>query len=117
MPRYQYECQSCGENFEKRQSFSEDPLTDCPLCHAEGTVDRIISSVGVIFKGSGFYINDSKPDKKKTNTQENGKGKDKDKSNGSSDKSSDKSSETSEKSEASSKPADKETSKSKASSS
>lgn len=60
MPIYQYECRSCNQDFEQRQSFSDSPLTDCPLCGTEGSVNRIISQVGVIFKGSGFYITDSK---------------------------------------------------------
>ena len=60
MPRYQYQCRTCDQSFERRQSFSEDPLTDCPLCGTGNAVERIITSVGVIFKGSGFYINDSK---------------------------------------------------------
>lgn len=60
MPIYQYECRSCNQNFEQRQSFNDNPLTDCPLCGTEGSVNRIISQVGVIFKGSGFYITDSK---------------------------------------------------------
>jgi putative FmdB family regulatory protein len=60
MPRYQYECEACGQSFEQRQNFSDDPLTDCPLCSTAGSVQRIITSVGVVFKGSGFYINDSK---------------------------------------------------------
>ncbi|MEM7028254.1 MAG: FmdB family zinc ribbon protein [Chloroflexota bacterium] len=65
MPRYQYECEACGESFEQRQSFTDDALTDCPLCSAEGSVQRIITQVGVVFKGSGFYINDSKKGGKK----------------------------------------------------
>lgn len=60
MPLYQYECRTCEQSFERRQSFSDDPLTNCPLCGAENAVDRVITPVGVIFKGSGFYINDSK---------------------------------------------------------
>lgn len=58
MPIYQYVCQNCGNQFEKRQSFQEEPLSQCPSCY--GTVHRVISPVGIIFKGSGFYITDSK---------------------------------------------------------
>lgn len=58
MPTYQYVCQNCGNQFEKRQSFQEEPLSQCPSCY--GTVHRVISPVGIIFKGSGFYITDSK---------------------------------------------------------
>lgn len=58
MPIYQYVCQNCGNQFEKRQGFQEEPLSQCPSCY--GTVHRVISPVGIIFKGSGFYITDSK---------------------------------------------------------
>ena len=63
LPTYQYECQNCGNRFEEKQKFSDPPLTDCPICQAEDTVQRVIGPVGVIFKGSGFYINDSKKGK------------------------------------------------------
>ena len=59
MPTYDYVCQSCGHEFEAFQSMKDDPLTDCPSC--EGTVKRKVGGgTGIIFKGSGFYINDSK---------------------------------------------------------
>lgn len=58
MPRYEYECDMCGVRFERVQRFDDSPLTDCPEC--EGHVHRLIGPVGVVFKGSGFYINDSK---------------------------------------------------------
>lgn len=59
MPTYDYVCHDCGHEFEAFQSMKEDPLTDCPSC--TGTVKRRIGGgTGVIFKGSGFYINDSK---------------------------------------------------------
>lgn len=58
MPYYDYECDSCGHEFETFQNMSDDPLTDCPEC--KGNVRRVIGGAGVIFKGSGFYINDSK---------------------------------------------------------
>ena len=70
MPRYQYECEACGESFEQRQSFTDDALTDCPLCNTEGSVQRLITQVGVVFKGSGFYINDSKKGSKKGSSTE-----------------------------------------------
>lgn len=57
MPIYEYKCGKCGK-FEKLQKFSEDPLTNCPTC--DGKVERLISkSVGIVFKGSGFYATDS----------------------------------------------------------
>src|SRR5688572_13685322 len=58
MPTYQYECRDCENQFEQFQKFSDDPLTDCPTC--EGTVRRVIQNVGVVFKGSGWYITDSR---------------------------------------------------------
>lgn len=67
MPVYQYACRDCSYEFEKRQGFNDDPLTVCPTC--EGTVQRVITPVGIIFKGSGFYINDSKKDSKNGQTK------------------------------------------------
>jgi putative FmdB family regulatory protein len=59
MPTYDYVCQDCGHEFEAFQSMKDDPLTACPSC--QGKVKRRIGGgTGVIFKGSGFYINDSK---------------------------------------------------------
>jgi putative FmdB family regulatory protein len=58
MPTYQYLCRDCGHGFEQFQKFSDDPLTVCPVC--EGLVQRVIQNVGVVFKGSGWYINDSR---------------------------------------------------------
>jgi len=72
MPTYQYACQICGHQFEIRQRFSEDPLTECPECR--GRIRRIISPVGIIFKGSGFYITDNKA-KHGLNGHSNGKHK------------------------------------------
>ena len=58
MPIYEYICKDCGYDFERLQSFSDDPLETCPEC--EGHVRRVISAAGVIFKGSGWYITDSR---------------------------------------------------------
>ena len=58
MPIYEYECSLCHHHFEKRQSFNDEPLEDCPLCR--GRVRRVIRSAPVIFKGSGFYVTDSR---------------------------------------------------------
>ena len=60
MPLYNYRCRECETDFDVRQSFSEDPLTDCPTCHTEETVYRVIQPAGVVFKGSGFYVTDTK---------------------------------------------------------
>ncbi len=59
MPTYSYLCDSCGHDFEIVQRFAEDPLTECPECGSR--IRRVIQPVGVVFKGSGWYINDSRP--------------------------------------------------------
>lgn len=59
MPLYAYECESCHYEFERQQSFSDDPIKVCPKC-AKSSVRRLITPVGVIFKGSGFYITDNR---------------------------------------------------------
>ncbi|MFL6159907.1 MAG: FmdB family zinc ribbon protein [Marmoricola sp.] len=58
MPTYQYSCTDCGHFFEAVQSFSDDSLTVCPEC--EGKLRKVFNAVGVVFKGSGFYRNDSR---------------------------------------------------------
>lgn len=58
MPTYVYECEDCGVRFERLQSYSDAPLRECPEC--SGHVHRVIQPVGVIFKGSGFYVTDNK---------------------------------------------------------
>ncbi len=57
MPTYVYECRDCGEGFEIEQRISEDPLTECRSCE-DGTIRRIMQPTAVMFKGSGFYVND-----------------------------------------------------------
>ncbi len=59
MPLYTYRCKECEHEFEIRQSFSEDSLTDCPNCE-KPALRKVINQVGVVFKGTGFYVNDSK---------------------------------------------------------
>ena len=56
MPTYEYRCRDCGHEFEAVQSFSDDALTECPQC--TGTLRKVFGSIGVTFKGSGFYKND-----------------------------------------------------------
>jgi putative FmdB family regulatory protein len=58
MPTYEYECQHCHERVEAVQKFSDAPLTVCPLCGGE--LRKVFSAVGIVFKGSGFYKNDSR---------------------------------------------------------
>ncbi len=58
MPVYQYACTECGERLEVRQSFTDAALTECPAC--AGRLRKVLSPVGVVFKGSGFYRTDSR---------------------------------------------------------
>ena len=58
MPTYQYACTACGEQLEAVQSFTDAALTECPACG--GTLRKVFSAVGVVFKGSGFYKTDSR---------------------------------------------------------
>ncbi len=58
MPLYEYQCAECGVRFERHQHFNDSPLTECPECGGE--VHKLIGPVGVVFKGKGFYINDSR---------------------------------------------------------
>ncbi|MFG2053751.1 FmdB family zinc ribbon protein [Micromonospora sp. NPDC048930] len=58
VPTYQYACTACGHQLEAVQSFSDEPLTECPAC--EGRLRKVFNSVGIVFKGSGFYRTDSR---------------------------------------------------------
>jgi putative FmdB family regulatory protein len=58
VPTYEYACTECGHGFEAVQKFSDDALTECPQCH--GRLRKVFAAVGVVFKGSGFYHNDSR---------------------------------------------------------
>ncbi|WP_214368147.1 FmdB family zinc ribbon protein [Pseudonocardia sp. H11422] len=58
MPTYQYACTACEHRFEAVQSFSDDSLTECAVC--QGPLRKVFSSVGIVFKGSGFYRTDSR---------------------------------------------------------
>jgi putative FmdB family regulatory protein len=58
MPIYEYQCTTCNYRFERMQSFKDEPLTECPQCG--NTVRRVIQPVGIVFKGSGFYITDNR---------------------------------------------------------
>ena len=58
MPIYEYECSNCGLRFEQHQHISDDPVKVCPEC--AGEVRRVFHPVGVIFKGSGFYVTDNR---------------------------------------------------------
>lgn len=65
MPTYEYKCTNCEYKFDVWQSIKDDPLTECPECN--GKVQRLISkNVNIAFKGSGFYVTDSKKEAKPT---------------------------------------------------
>ena len=56
MPRYDYQCDECGHRFELKQSFSSEPVAPCPQCL--NGARRVFHAVPIVFKGSGFYVND-----------------------------------------------------------
>ncbi|HMT50922.1 FmdB family zinc ribbon protein [Dietzia sp. UBA5065] len=58
MPTYSYRCRDCDVAFDIQQSFDEDTLTACPQC--DGRLRKLFNTVGVVFKGSGFYRTDSR---------------------------------------------------------
>ena len=66
MPRYQYACPDCGYSFEAQQKFTDKPLKKCPNC-SKRSIYKMINNVSVAFKGTGFYINDSKKGDDKKN--------------------------------------------------
>jgi putative FmdB family regulatory protein len=68
MPTYEYACKACGEHHEVTQSFSDPPLAECPACGGE--VRKVFHPIGVAFKGSGFYKNDSRSAGSKSSTSE-----------------------------------------------
>lgn len=66
MPTYEYECQQCHERVEAVQRFADSALTVCSQCGGE--LRKVFSSVGIVFKGSGFYKNDSRKSTSSTKT-------------------------------------------------
>ncbi len=72
VPLYDYQCDTCGHRFEVRQGIREDPLTVCPQCGSP--IRRVIHPVGIVFKGSGFYINDSRNASSSSKPANNGDG-------------------------------------------
>ena len=74
MPTYQYACidPACAHRFEQFQSFTDDALVECPIC--SGRLRKVYGSVGVVFKGAGFYRNDSRAEangaRKKSNSKD-----------------------------------------------
>lgn len=73
MPLYEYRCKSCDHQFEIQQSFSDDALTECPECG--GDLRKVFNAVGISFKGSGFYKNDSRsPSSTSSSSESSGSG-------------------------------------------
>jgi putative FmdB family regulatory protein len=66
VPTYSYACTECDNRFDAVQAFSDDALTDCPQC--SGRLRKLFGSVGVVFKGSGFYRTDSRDSSKGSST-------------------------------------------------
>lgn len=66
MPIYEYECCVCDHHFEEKQSFDEEPVAVCPRCR--GKSRRVLQSVPIIFKGSGFYVTDNPKSDSATST-------------------------------------------------
>lgn len=59
MPLYEYACESCDHHFDVRHGADDKPALSCPSC--QGSVRKVFHAAGIIFKGSGWYITDSKP--------------------------------------------------------
>lgn len=71
MPTYAYACRDCGHRFDTYQSFSDDSLTTCPQCGHE-SLRKVFDSVGISFKGSGFYSTDSRSSNSSTHGASSG---------------------------------------------
>ena len=85
MPTYDYECNQCGRVFEEFQNMSDDPISVCEECG--GPVRRLIGGgLGIIFKGSGFYVTDNKSGSKNPASASSSKGKKESSKTGGSDK-------------------------------
>jgi putative FmdB family regulatory protein len=67
VPTYSYACTECDNRFDAVQAFTDDALTACPQC--EGRLRKLFNSVGVVFKGSGFYRTDSRESGKGSKTE------------------------------------------------
>ncbi|ACY20693.1 regulatory protein, FmdB family [Gordonia bronchialis DSM 43247] len=95
VPTYSYACTECDNKFDIVQSFSDDSLTECPQC--TGRLRKLFNTVGIVFKGSGFYRTDSRPGSSSSDTSSS----DSSSSSSSDSSSSTKSSDSSSKSESS----------------
>ena len=72
MPTYVYECRDCGHRFEIFQSFKAEPLHTCPECR-EAALRKVLFPAGVVFKGAGFYVTDSRRPRSKTSSDKDSK--------------------------------------------
>ena len=68
MPTYAYQCKACEHQFETFQKMTDEPLKQCPQC--KGKVARVLFPVGIVFKGSGFHVNDYPSSKPSTSGNE-----------------------------------------------
>jgi len=93
VPTYSYACTECDNRFDAVQAFTDDALTSCPEC--SGRLRKLFNSVGVVFKGSGFYRTDSRESGKNSAKSESSSSSSSEKSSSSSDSSSSSSSSTS----------------------
>ncbi|WP_074414958.1 MULTISPECIES: FmdB family zinc ribbon protein [Mycolicibacterium] len=103
MPTYSYACTECGNRFDAVQAFSDDALTSCPKC--SGKLRKLFGSVGVVFKGSGFYRTDNRESGKSSSNGSPAKSSESSSSSTSSDSSSSASSSSSSSSSSSTAPA------------
>jgi putative FmdB family regulatory protein len=83
VPTYQYSCTECGERIEAVQKFTDEPLQVCSACG--GKLRKVFSPVGIVFKGSGFYRNDSRSGSKDKALNGSGSSSDAKKDGGSAD--------------------------------
>lgn len=73
MPTYAYRCTACSHSFEIFQKFTDEPLSTCPECGSP--VRKVFQPVGIVFKGSGWYINDSRAPEKESSKPETARDK------------------------------------------
>jgi putative FmdB family regulatory protein len=74
VPTYEYRCETCEKNFDVVQSFHDEPVRSCPTCGSP--VRKVFGNVGIVFKGSGFYKNDSRDGKAPAGDAKSGGGSD-----------------------------------------
>jgi putative FmdB family regulatory protein len=66
MPTYEYACRDCGQHLEVVQSFRDDPLETCE--HCGGRLRKVFSAAGIIFKGSGYYVTDTRSERSRASS-------------------------------------------------